>query len=1495
MLPTYWFTKGRRIAAVAAIMLGASVAGLAASAPARHANRPRANAPEARSDDSHAHVADRTVKKSSSENPTRGGATRSTSLTSATIEIAPVERLERRLCVSASAGPDAAMECGDLRIAHALPATRSRNRERAPVLTYDSRSADAVVRVPATVTLSGALPATLTATLLFGNTSVAAGSWNGSDWSAGARMITPTASLGGFPTGAYAYTLVLSGDGQQLGSANGTLFLVNRSASPMGAGWSLAGVEQLIPQGGNWTWVGGDGSAHLYSPVISNEVWAAPAVDRPDTLKRVNGVLTRLLKGGIKVQFDEQGYHWRTIRPSGDTTWFAYSSGRLDSITLPSPAPAPVYRFDYVGGYLAQVTAPGGRVTRVERTGSRVDAIVDPGELRVAFTYQPQGWRMNARTDRRGTTTTFGYSNAATLANSATPTGTGQTVQMLFAAAEGMGAPFTANAPSSSQGRHTVLNGPRRDTTVTTIWVDAFGAPAVVRNALLQQTTLVRAHPVFPALVTEIQRPSGFNTTATYDARGNPSVVTDVNPLGNGVNATTTYEWDLLHDAATRIVTPEGVETRSYYHPVTGNRLWQEDGRGTHTRVNFGYNAAQQLDSVRAPGASASTRFGYDSRGNLQSVTTPTGAVTTYVNDSAGRVRTVTTPLTLGYASGSRIDSLIYDQAGRLDTTVSIGPGASYTVGPISGVSRSLRLVVHTGYDAEDNVLSVERSSFPTAPYTSTAVTTSYTYDLLNRKRTETAHGFTQQWDYDPAGNVTRTVSRRQHVLTMAYDALNRVVSRTSGAVIYPVERCHGCVSNYMNVAPPRFPYFGQLGKFGALDTNVTIYNDVATFSYDPYTGGMRTADNRDARVHRTYYPNGALKTDSAWIAVYNRWETPGDPYSRHLYVLDYQYDRDGRRVRMQGGAAVSGIDQRYAYGAGAGLLDSIADAAAGIRFLYDAAGRQTERRVNGTAASEVRAYDDDDRVTTRWDYAGNASVFVDQLTYDERGKRTRVITQGVYPDDVQTAYDGIGTLVAMSRVRSSAAWTDEYQVDAMGSVLRTDANRGEENRRGTLHDFVGDRLSMNTALTGADVGHTSGWPAVTKVQDQSFSYDSSGNQRTGTVKAREYVPYSNPVTFQEVLQGSSWSRSFYGPDEKLRVFQRTGMEASGMRTTFVEHRYDALGRRVLTRTQRDSTCSSLPPACLSTIDRFVWDGDQLLAEHRLEAPPSTNGEALEVESSYGTLSGGGSTANFLGRIRYTHGPGIDAPLVVWQSGEALVPHANINGGYEAGSTLTGSMISMYWPSRDQTAYYAPDVRAPRTSPTHWVGSLMDAQADASGLMYRRNRYYDPASGRFTQPDPIGLAGGVNLYGYADGDPVNFSDPLGLFPLVIDFPRSWGELKEQARDWFRHVRRNWHRLVDIDNPAEPREPEAKDIDLTPPPAEERPVRGPAPGQVGPDGKRRLPGNEGSPGPEIRYDFRLPHQILWDIWNSPMPAGWPVPPKPGVLPPLPGFPRVPVIF
>ncbi|WP_422047231.1 RHS repeat-associated core domain-containing protein [Rosenbergiella epipactidis] len=50
---------------------------------------------------------------------------------------------------------------------------------------------------------------------------------------------------------------------------------------------------------------------------------------------------------------------------------------------------------------------------------------------------------------------------------------------------------------------------------------------------------------------------------------------------------------------------------------------------------------------------------------------------------------------------------------------------------------------------------------------------------------------------------------------------------------------------------------------------------------------------------------------------------------------------------------------------------------------------------------------------------------------------------------------------------------------------------------------------------------------------------------------------------------------------------------------------------------------------------------------------------------------------------------------------------------------------------------------------------------EESGLHYNLFRYYDPDSGRFTQLDPIGLAGGLNLYQYAP-NALGWVDPLGL-------------------------------------------------------------------------------------------------------------------------------------
>lgn len=121
-----------------------------------------------------------------------------------------------------------------------------------------------------------------------------------------------------------------------------------------------------------------------------------------------------------------------------------------------------------------------------------------------------------------------------------------------------------------------------------------------------------------------------------------------------------------------------------------------------------------------------------------------------------------------------------------------------------------------------------------------------------------------------------------------------------------------------------------------------------------------------------------------------------------------------------------------------------------------------------------------------------------------------------------------------------------------------------------------------------------------------------------------------------------------------------------------------------------------------------------------------------------------------------------------------LVLHWNWRGQADDGTfgdggwkwcLATNNCVTAQWRHRafaqQIEAGFLYDPNSNGTLPYGWFGTLKE---DGTGTFYRRNRHVDPNSGRFTQEDPIGLAGGLNLYGFAAGDPVNFSDPFGLCP-----------------------------------------------------------------------------------------------------------------------------------
>ena len=68
------------------------------------------------------------------------------------------------------------------------------------------------------------------------------------------------------------------------------------------------------------------------------------------------------------------------------------------------------------------------------------------------------------------------------------------------------------------------------------------------------------------------------------------------------------------------------------------------------------------------------------------------------------------------------------------------------------------------------------------------------------------------------------------------------------------------------------------------------------------------------------------------------------------------------------------------------------------------------------------------------------------------------------------------------------------------------------------------------------------------------------------------------------------------------------------------------------------------------------------------------------------------------------------------------------------------------------------------TSNLRFPGQYFDVE---SNLHYNTRRFYDPKIGRYITQDPIGFNGGLNLYNYVGGDPINNADPTGeILPAI---------------------------------------------------------------------------------------------------------------------------------
>ncbi len=1341
---------------------------------------------------------------------------------------------DRSLCTRVAVG-GGSIQCGDLVLDHAIHRVGSMNRAWAPRLVYNSQTAVPSVTIAADITIAGSPADQVSAVWMVDGTQVATGQWNGADWGANSTRrialnwnptVTSIPRGGGTPvtstmnTGLHSYTLEVSrwngGVRTVIGTTTGETAIINRSASPFGAGWWLSGVEQLVF--GSLTtmdmlWIGGDGSTRVYQRVASG-VWVARNVTTPDTLifdaATSPAAFQRRLPGGGRVDFNESGQQIAVVNRNGWGATYQYDgNGRLSRIGLPGD-PSNTLRIDvaYNGSSTTLTTVGSGGVTRETTallSGGALTSITDGDGFSEQFEGDPaQPKRIVARTDKRGTRTAYTYAPGATVSGATTPTGTGETIAVAYTDVRTRGLVVGGgNGVSQSlDSTYTRIDGPRSDVAdVTAIWENELGAPVRTLDAMGSGSRLTYS-TTWQGLVTEVRDAAHLVTSSNIDpASGLVTSTTTNNPFGDGRNQTVSYSWDTRWRAPTQVQNPAGDYVTMGYDGA-GNRIWQQPSGDASRRVNFGYDGYGRVTSVASSGAPAST-IAYDGFGNLATVTSPLGWTTTTSRDAFGRELLVTSPIDASHSTTTRSE---YDTLGRIAATITTGPA-------MNGASAdSVR--VEYEYDPESNRTAANRRFLSGGLWQRLRHT--WSYDGAGRMTQEIDDdGQATQFTYDPAGNVTARTNPRFTTVSSSYDPLNRLRRQLHSTVTYGQSNCALTDGSWCSYT---FPTRGS---------SVSIVPDTAIFRYDG-AGRLTAANNRYARISRSYASNGALLADELRIRrtcsiapspgendcgqfvpapqFPENWyvgggneqsvpvvtddlaevpATPGatgrrrsgigsndtdvratdnggggggdvlsvgqdDDFTAHVYLTRYHYDLNGRRdVLTFPDALAQGRAQSYGYNSVTGELDGVVDALGYSHTMTrDTRGRIVTMDSPGWHVGQ--GYDDDDNLAS---YNGTS------ITVDATGR----VTYATGPSGTAVnSYDGLGRVIEALN-ESTDADREQFGYDALGNRIFSS--------RSVANPWVGDNgiRYTSTSLTGQVFAITSDLAQqATFISERTYAYD-GGNASAESSRLR-------------TESGSRYweSRSYYGADDKLRVFSKhTGISAQSdfygagaEHSVFEQYWYDALGRRVQMRSRHDAGCAvSIDTGCESVVTRTVWDGDQVLHEVRASGTDSTDAYTMDQDGTF---------------VTYTHLAGIDAPVAVMKGwGSMIVPHANWRAVFDSGHAVLGGLPLIRWPGSTETLDQAPN-----THPHQqwvWYGGLIEGQRDGSGQKYMRNRYYDPAKGTFTQKDPIGLAGGVNLYGYAGGDPVNFSDPFGLKPCSMNpfnWTCTWADIKENASQWW---------------------------------------------------------------------------------------------------------------
>ncbi len=849
--------------------------------------------------------------------------------------------------------------------------------------------------------------------------------------------------------------------------------------APYGAGWSVSGVDSLVPNTSTISgvplgvqYVYGSGGSRFF---LSNGdgTYTGPPDDHGRLASSTAGGVTTYTYTTPQLTtytFNGTGQLLTKNTPQQLTTTFTYSSGNLSTIATPDGA---VTTFLYTSGYLTSVLEPASRTLTVTRGGSNSNDLAGitfpDGGVRT-FTYDGShrltGDAWGPLAANYAYNTTFQYLTTITLA-------AGQTINL---------------QPEFG----ILLNGP----------VALTAEPLTLLTDARSHTTSLALDHLGALLV--VESPDGGTTSYVRDNAEDPTSVTD--PRGN----TTAYFYDTFGDV-TQIDNPDGSVEQYQYDPRFHLETVSVDGDGNRTTTAYdGY--ADPTAVTDALGRTTSyTYYGGNPGGLVSTVTDPVGNVTSYAYDGNRRLTTEVDAYGTGIASTT---TMSYDAAGNLlseTTGFSSNPAYAHPSTTSYAYDKMRRMTEKIdGYGSGTPAVtsySYDKAGDQTFVTDPDGNQTSYSYDATGRRTAET-DGYnalapaTTITVYDPAGNVLSVTDPDGHVTSYAYDPVNRQTE---------VIGAYGTQSP--SISATAYDPAGNVTSATDADGNITRYfydpmnrqtEEIAGYGsqspattttvYDPAGNVVRTIDPDG---HVTSFSYDALNRQTAATEGYGS-STPStsatvyDPAGNVVRTTDgngnvtsYSYDALNRKTAETDG-----------YGSTAATLTTMA---------YDAAGNLTQETTGyspnpaySNPSTATYAYDALNRRTSETDAVGTSVVRTSTTAYDPDGN----VVKQIDGDGHVTiyAYDDLNRRTAQTEgYGTTAASTTTTFYDADGNVVQT------IDPDGNSATFAYDALNRRTAETDAG-----GTPVATTT---TMAYDAAGNLVSETAGQSTVVTYAHPST----------------------------------------------------------------------------------------------------------------------------------------------------------------------------------------------------------------------------------------------------------------------------------------------------------------------------------------------------------------------------------------------